>query len=192
MTRILFWGMILTAPLFISAVSTDMTWADKKYQGANTAVSETYLSQNERDVYYYVDLARMFPSRFADIYLLDEDGNPPSEGNKLSLYQDLKKMKPLPPFQPDEQLSKTAECWANEAGKDGIVGHDRKNCKDDYWAECCHYGGSSALGVVLSLLIDNGVPSLGHRYACLGSYTLLGVSIRPHKTYGNNAVLDFK
>ena len=49
----------------------------------------------------------------------------------------------------------------------------------------------SGLEIVIQLLIDQGVSSLGHRYICLGTYARVGVSIKPHKSYGTNCVLDF-
>jgi hypothetical protein len=192
MTRILTFGVIFFAPIFCGFAVTDSKWADVKYQAANTAANTTYLTQEDRDVVYYLNLARMYPSRFADIYLKDDKGNPPTGGNELSLYKDLKKLKPLKPLQPNEQLTITAKCWANEAGHSGVIGHDRSICKKNYSAECCHYGSSGGLEVVLSLLIDEGVEDLGHRYICLGDYSLVGVSTRPHKSWGTNTVLDFK
>jgi uncharacterized protein YkwD len=192
MTRILFAGVIFFTPLLTGFTTLDTRWADVKYQAANTASAVTYLSDEEKKVVFYLNLARMFPSRFADLYLTGDAGKAPTEGNELSLYQGLKKMKPLPPLKPEQQLSVTAKCWATEAGNSGVIGHDRKICKEEYWAECCHYGSSGGLHVVLNLLIDNGVESLGHRHICLGDYTTIGVSIQPHKTWGTNAVLDFK
>jgi hypothetical protein len=47
------------------------------------------------------------------------------------------------------------------------------------------------LEIVLQLLIDEDVPSLGHRRILLEKYQTIGVSIQPHSHYGFNAVLDF-
>jgi uncharacterized protein YkwD len=59
--------------------------------------------------------------------------------------------------------------------------------------ECCYYGVEDAFDIIVDLLIDQGVSSLGHRKICLSpSYTELGVSIQPHKTYSSNTVLDFR
>jgi hypothetical protein len=75
------------------------------------------------------------------------------------------------------------------------VGHERKTqdskLKKHYYGECCDYGHNDALEIVLSLLIDEGIPSLGHRDVCLSNYVKLGVAIQPHKRYGTNTVLDF-
>ncbi|MNE94399.1 hypothetical protein D3C80_1923560 [compost metagenome] len=56
------------------------------------------------------------------------------------------------------------------------------------------FGFSSGLGNVCMLLIDKGVPDLGHRKMILNtSYQLntVGISIQPHKTYRYCAVIDF-
>lgn len=85
----------------------------------------------------------------------------------------------------------TAKCLAVESGESGSHGHKRIKCSEDYTAECIEYGDDDAWRIVMNLLIDEGVSSLGHRYACMTDYDRLGVSIQPHKTSEFNAVLDF-
>jgi len=47
--------------------------------------------------------------------------------------------------------------------------------------------------VAIQLLIDEGVPSLGHRKACLDkSMEKVGLNIQPHASYDYCCVLDFK
>lgn len=192
MNRITFFGVLLLFPILISADDPYASfWTDKKYLFAQTAGGETYLSMEEKEIYYYLNLARMAPARFADVYVKGVNGKLRAGSNELSLYNDLKKMKPAELLKPDKTLHEYALCWANEAGKAGFIGHDRKKCVGGYSAECCDYGNSNGLDIVLDLLIDDGVPSLGHRHICLGSYSKMGVSIKPHKGYGVNAVLDF-
>jgi hypothetical protein len=109
-----------------------------------------------------------------------------------SLFVRLKEMKPMPLLFPNEELFSLAECWALEAGQRNLKGHDRVRCPYGYDAECCDYGNKNGLDVVLSLLIDRYVPDLGHRKTLLGSYSEMGVAIRPHKSsFKYNAVLDF-
>ena len=109
-----------------------------------------------------------------------------------SLFKKLSEMKPTDILQPDHQLFKTAECWAVEAGKKGLKGHDRIKCKKNYDAEACDYGNDNGFDVVLNLLVDKFVPSLGHRKVLLGKYSELGAAIRPHNSdLHDNAVLDF-
>jgi uncharacterized protein YkwD len=110
----------------------------------------------------------------------------------LSLFRKLADMKPENILHPNHQLFKTAECWAIEAGKRGLKGHDRINCKKRYDAEACDYGNNNGFDVVLNLLVDKFVPSLGHRKILLGNYSELGAAIRPHDSdLDYNAVLDF-
>ena len=109
-----------------------------------------------------------------------------------SLFKKLKEMKPLSLIHHNQKLFELAECWAVEAGKRELKGHDRVNCPYGYDSECCDYGNKNGFDVVLSLLIDRYVPDLGHRKTLLGHYQEMGVAIRPHKgIYKYNAVLDF-
>jgi len=51
--------------------------------------------------------------------------------------------------------------------------------------------GHGPLEIVLELMIDEDVPSLGHRLVMFTNYTKIGISIQPHKKYEWNTVLDF-
>lgn len=110
----------------------------------------------------------------------------------LSLFRKLAEMKPQNILKPNYRLFKTAECWAEEAGERGLKGHDRINCKKNYDAEACDYGNNNGFDVMLNLLVDKFVPSLGHRKVLLGNFSEMGAAIRPHNSDLNyNAVLDF-
>ena len=110
-----------------------------------------------------------------------------------SLFTRLNTMNPKKILYPDKDLFRTAECWAVEAGQQGLKGHDRLTCRTDYDAEACDYGNKNGFDVVLNLLIDKFVPSLGHRKILLGDFSRLGAAIRPHDTeLKYNAVLDFE
>jgi hypothetical protein len=165
-------------------------WDDPKYLAANSAKNEDYLTVKEKEVYYYLNLVRMNPKLFADTYLRDLKNS--DDDYESSLYTELQALKPLPELQPNRKLFESAECHARECGERGIVTHERFTCTEYFMGECCYYGESDALGIVTSLLIDQGVKSLGHRRICLDQYTELGVSIQPHKTYDENCVLDFR
>jgi len=109
-----------------------------------------------------------------------------------SLFEKLRTMSPKSIIYPSKELFKTAECWAVEAGRKGLKGHDRVNCKPDYHAESCDYGNKNGFDVVLNLLVDKFVTNLGHRKMLLGNYSKMGVAIRPHKSgFEYNAVLNF-
>ena len=166
----------------------------------HTALNEDYLGEEEKMIFYYLNLARTQPKYFADSVLKTYKGAKGHDNSYLksspyvtSLYKHLMTMKPQLPLQPDRTLYTSAACFAEAAGKAGVVGHERKgtNCTLRY-AECCSYGMNNALDIVLQLLIDKDIENLAHRVICLGGYTRMGVSIRPHRDYRQNAVLNFK
>jgi uncharacterized protein YkwD len=165
------------------------SWKDPKYLEANSAFNEDYLTAEEKRIYYYLNLVRMNPKLFADTYLSHLRNS--RDTYERSLYSELQKIKPLPVLKPNRKLYESAKCHATESGERGYVGHKRSKCTEYFMGECCQYGLSNALEIIISLLIDQDVSSLGHRRICLGNYTELGVSIQPHKSYGVNAVLDF-
>ena len=163
---------------------------DKKYETARTAAASDFHSSLEKDVFFYINLARLFPKEFAEKYIKDIGKR---SAYHTSLYKTLHSMKTVPAMKPDRAMFDLALCWAKEGGKTGVIGHNRKKCKDGYSAECCSYGEETAIGIVLQLLIDEGIPSLGHRKALLSKqYSVLGVSIQPHKKHATHAVLDMK
>jgi uncharacterized protein YkwD len=64
--------------------------------------------------------------------------------------------------------------------------------KYSYVGENCYYGMEDPVVIVIKLLIDEGVKDLGHRHNMLEpSFNSVGVSIKPHKQYGYNCVMDF-
>ena len=141
------------------------------------------------DTNYSLNLVRLNPKLFADTYL-DYLKNS-TDYYESSLYKELKRIEPRPILKPNRKLFESAQCHAIESGERGFVGHERFKCEEHFMGECIHYGQSDALEIVTSLLIDQEVKSLGHRKVCLGYFTEMGVSIKPHKGYGKNAVLDF-
>jgi hypothetical protein len=175
-------------------------WNDAKYLKCNTAAKVSYMNDEEKEVIYILNLLRANPALFANTVLQKY----PDENHQgflrniqeyKSLLDTLRKLKPLELLYPDSLCFVSAQCHAISSGKAGYVGHERqtKECKDKhlYFGECCDYGHKEPLSILMGLVIDQNVPSLGHRYMCIGSYGKIGVSIQPHKVYGNNAVLDF-
>ncbi|HSC55136.1 MAG TPA: hypothetical protein VLC98_16000 [Phnomibacter sp.] len=176
-------------------------WNNAAYKKANTAAKANYLDAKEKQVIYILNLARMNPVLFANTVVPKfpariGDDNLSKHRDYLSLLATLKKTKPLPILYPDSLCWVSANCHAVSSGEASYEGHDRINIiceeKSHFSAECCHYGYSDALDVVVSLLIDEDVPSLGHREILLMQrLTKVGVAFAPHKEYGVNTVLDF-
>lgn len=150
----------------------------------------SYMNSVEKDIVWYLNVARMYPQWYLYFFLK----NPRTE-NEKSLYATMKAMKPVSKtLQPQKDLFESAKCHAITSGKNGYLGHDRQSgsCKANFSGECCQYGYNEGAKIVLDLLIDEGVPSLGHRNIILDtSYTRIGVSIQEHSTYRFNTVLDF-
>ncbi|TAH21368.1 MAG: hypothetical protein EAZ08_03340 [Cytophagales bacterium] len=172
-------------------------WQEAKYQVAKTAAKESYLSREEQNVFYYLNLARMNPPLFAETFLdkfmqENEYHNNPST---RSLFNELMNLQPLSLVKPSKKMFDLALCHSTESGKTGYTGHERvKRCEKGYKAECCYYGDDaySGLKIVLQLLIDEDIKTLDNRKVCLGEYAELGVSIQLHKTNSYGAVLDFQ
>jgi len=175
-------------------------WNDPKYLKCNTASSAGYMNSKEKEIVYILNLLRTDPRLFANTVVKKY---PEYSGNSnlrrttefKSLMKTLESIKPLPLIAPDASCYASAQCHAYSSGQRGYVGHDRKdkNCKSKKYfnGECCDYGHEDPLDILMSLLVDEKVPALGHRMICLGPYRVMGVSIQPHRSYGHNAVLDF-
>jgi hypothetical protein len=165
----------------------------EQIEKANTGRKTEFFSSVEKETLTLINLARLYPKQFLKLYM-DYAGARAVSGNTYytSLTKELKVMEPCNELLPDKRMFESAKCWATEAGQEGIVGHMRKTCSASFNGECCSYGSGTAIGIVMQLLIDEGVESLGHRRICLDQgYKLIGISVQPHKTYGTNAVLDF-
>lgn len=112
-----------------------------------------------------------------------------------SLLDTMLSLKPLKLLYPDSLCFAGAQCHALNSGAEGYVGHTRskEECRKKWYysGECCDYGHNKPLDIIMSLLIDEDVESLGHREICLSSYKKIGVSVQYHALYSYTAVLDF-
>lgn len=178
--------------------SYDVKWNEARFSVCNTAKNIKYLNAEEKNLIWILNMIRLDPQLFLNTVVIKADfwGQNKSSSYFKSLIADLKKLKPNDlPLLPDSAAFVSARCHAVQAGKRGYVGHERthSDCVADFYAECCEYGNRTALNILMNLLIDEGIASLGHRITCLSpGYSRLGVCIRPHITYGTNTVMDFK
>lgn len=196
-------------------------WTKEELKMANTAGNAPYLTGEEKDIVIYMNLVRMDGERFFNTFLQDfiDEYNEKmkqysnyeklkisrNDSYYLSLKRDLKNIRLLPVFWPDEALSWVARQHAKDLNKNNFAGHTSSNGKTakeriatmypkKSSGENIAFGFSSGLGNVCLLLIDKGVPDLGHRKMILNTAAQLntvGVSIQPHKTYRHCAVIDF-
>lgn len=176
-------------------------WDKDVLEKANTAKDVTYLTFEEKQVIFLCNLARWDGKLFAETYLQQFIDSTETEKNSYvnSLFTDLKKTKKISPLKPAEDLYKAANDHAKTTGKSGAIGHQNvKNRFKKYApsysdsAENCDYGNDKALDIVMSLLIDEGIPDKGHRKNILDKdMEYLGVSIEEHKKYDYTCVMDF-
>lgn len=174
-------------------------WNDAKYRYCNSARNEKYLTSLEKEVIFVLNLVREYPQQFNKTVVAlwpDYMDDPSLATNRYytSLVADLGKMKPAGVLKPDSLAWISARCHAYTSGKTGYTGHIRQtaHCREYFRGECCHYGYTDPLEIVMSLLIDDGVTDLGHRIICLSNrYKAVGVSFQRHTVYGYNTVLDF-
>lgn len=174
-------------------------WDKPEYRVCNTAGEITYLSEKEKQIIYILNMARMNPALFAKTVVMqypDYSGEARLKQSSyyLGLLEFLKNKKTMPLLHPEKTLFESAKCHAESSGNSGYVGHNRRTaaCRsvETFMGECCQYGYADPISIVLDLLIDEGVPSLGHRIILFKPHTQIGVSLQPHKKYRWNAVLD--
>lgn len=178
--------------------SSAQSWTKEELAKANTCAKIEDLTDVEKEAVMYINLARMYPKKFAEIEV--KKYIPPSEAyvklledspNIESLIDDLNEQESLQPFVYDEELQDFASCFATEQGASGYMGHKRKNCATGQFAECCAYDMSTGKHIAFQLLIDHGVANLGHRVNCLNpEYSKIGISVADHSKANICAVLD--
>ena len=181
-------------------------WTSEQLARANTARNASYLSEQEKQVIFLCNLARMDGALFAATYLAQHTPNSPSNWYIASLYRDLQFVKGRQPLYPDKRLYATAAYHAADMGRSGRTGHTSSDGtgfadrvygglgEKTYIAENCSYGynNDQAINIVVQLLVDANVPSLGHRKNILNpDLSAIGVAIAPHAIYEYMCVMDF-
>jgi uncharacterized protein YkwD len=158
------------------------------------------MSAEEKKLIYIINLMRTNPALFTSTVVSKYPDSAYMTSLKNSSYYKsllttLRTQVPLGLLYPDSVCFVSANCHAITAGKKGYVGHERQteDCKKKWVfnGECCDYGHNQALDILMSLLIDDGVPSLGHRKICLSPYNKIGASLQTHEVYSYNTVIDF-
>jgi uncharacterized protein YkwD len=198
---------LLIAGFLISvsvSAQTDIweSWDPAVIRQANTAADFAYYTEEEKKVVLFMNLARIDGPLFAETILDEYTRTHQTEHNTYlrSLHRDLKKTEGLPPLIPEKDLTSIAQGHAIESGKTGHTGHKNFDRRfeplmgNPYMevGENCSYGYANAIDIVISLLIDDGVKSLGHRENILKpTFNSVGVAIREHKRYRYNCVIDY-
>lgn len=207
--------------LFTSTIAVAQKWTDAEFQKANTAANADYLTNEEKNIVLYMNLIRLDGEKFYYTFLEDYINNYNSKVKQyrnynelkiarnnsyyVSLLKHIKGVKNLPMFYPDEKLTVLSRSHAIDLNRNNLESHDSSNgdkfskrlskyFPNKAMSENIDFGFSNSLDIVCHLLLDCGVPSLGHRFNLLDQkYKLntVGVSIQPHPSYSWCAVIDY-
>ena len=155
-----------------------------------------YMSKTENRVIELLNEVRKDPQGFEKHIIAPKLKKTPNNSYLKSLSKTLKSMSPVGELKANKSQYESAKCHASEIGSKGLRTHKRQSAsckkKSTFNGECIAFGSKKAQEILLILLIDDGVPSLGHRIICLdGKYKELGVSITTHKKWRHVAVMDF-
>ena len=173
----------------------------------------------EQEIVREINLARQHPKKYA-LFLerqkpyyvgkfIKRPGEPSILTNEgISAVNEairfLKSAKPIAPLKLSNGMSRAAMDHVKDQGKRGTLGHqgsdhsspgDRVN-RYGTWrlavGENISYGRGKARDIVMGLIVDDGVPSRGHRENLFDPrYRLVGVACGQHKTFRVMCVIDF-
>lgn len=202
MIRSLVICLMLLLPLNIFSQSSAWDrWSPDVVKKLNTGMDKLYLTEEEKKVILFMNMARyngsLFAESFLDAYI--RSNNIENTTYVRSLYRDLSKISDLPLLLPEEDLTAIAQDHATKSGKTGRVGHQGMTKRfepfmgNPYYqvGENCAYGFNQAIDIVITLLIDEGIKGTGHRENTLNEgFNSVGVAIRPHRSYRVNCVID--
>ncbi len=205
----------------LSAGVSAQTWTDAEFRSANTAANAPYLSTEEKNIVMYMNLIRIDGEKFYYTFLEDYINNYNAKVKKyrnynqlkiarnnsyyVSLLKHLQTVKNLPLYYPDEKLTLLSKNHAQDLNKNNIDTHESSDgtkfakrlsryFPNKTMSENIDFGYSNSLDIVCHLLLDCGVPSLGHRFNILdqkNKFNTVGVGIQRHPTYTWCAVIDF-
>lgn len=176
-------------------------WTKEELAMANTAANAD-MSQTDRDIIFYCNLARMDGERFWDTYA-KEYLKGQSNGYIKSLEKDLKGVKGLAMLYPELGLYKACKAHCEDMrdknffdhnSSDGTKTFDRieKYYKGFSNAENIAAGHNKAIDIVMMWLVDEGIESLGHRKNILNVKSVCcGVCTMEHPKWRYCSTMDF-
>ena len=115
----------------------------------------------------------------------------------------LKSIKPLPPLEWDQNLFSSAQEHVNDIGpkglllyqsSDGTEPEDRINkyCNYESLGENIDFGPNDAMGIIISLTLDDGEEQRPHRENLFkDDFNKVGIACGPHQTEFQMCVMDF-
>jgi len=175
-------------------------WTVQQIESADLARHLVGWSDVEKDVVLHTNLVRLYPLKYLKVEVKPWDypkryaSLDKSNEYYQGLVRELRTRSSLEPLKPSPELKASASCFASAQGQTSRTGHDRSRtgCPELNTGENCDYGMRTGRDIVMHLLVDEGVPSLGHRENILEpSYRTIGVGHAPHRRYGTVTVQDF-
>jgi uncharacterized protein YkwD len=200
-----------TVPLLIVLLClgqpvTAQQFTERQLAKARTAEHASYLTPEEREILFYINLARTNGAAFVDSFItpsIDEASLCPAQHHYLyTLLQELRPVKNLPLVYPNTSLAEAALRHATDLSVSTLLSHASSDgtpysrrivqfVNTIHASEVISSGYSQGLDIVIQLLIDNNVPDFGHRRALLNpSLRLAGAFIAPHPSAGYVAVVE--
>lgn len=179
----------------------DKYFTQEQQDKANTAKDVSYITNEEKKVIFFCNLARLDGKAYTNAMLGDLQNS--DDYYVRSLVATLDTIKNLPMLYPNEQLCKAAEAHAIDMGTTGDFTHDSSDGTPYYKRIAKYYkgkttsenlagGSNEAYFIVNLLLIDQYTPSYGHRKNILSKkFSRIGVAIRDHAFYTYICVQDF-
>jgi uncharacterized protein YkwD len=200
-----------------SALSPSPNW---KREIIDTTSEAAYRTQEEREVIIEINMMRTDPAMYARTYLVPlreyfegtllhypgeiamvtNEGASPLE----ECIRELECTQPLPPLSPRKGLVLAARDHTVDQGRTGQIGHtgsdgssfEARVSRYGKWqysaGENISYGYQDARKIVIALLVDDGVPTRGHRKNLLHkNFNVVGVEVGPHREYREMCVMDF-
>ena len=164
-----------------------------------------YLSDVEKDVMLEMNKARTDPRKYAAMYIRPMMKD--YKYNKKDLDECIQVMSLMPKsdiLTIARGLSLAAKDHTTDLGKTGNMSHtgsdgstpDQRMARygrgQRTWGENIDFGRSAARDIVIALLIDDDIPSRGHRLNIMNSqFCQAGVSVAPHPKYGQHCVIVY-
>ena len=182
----------------------------------DTARDVEYMDDIEKDVVLEMNMARTNPKKYAELYIepRTKKFNGKNYGGNLQTNEGvavvnecikfMNSQKSLSTLTPSKGLTRAAKDHANSQSLTDKTGHDGTDGSDPFTrmkrygsyktaGENISYGSKSAREIVVTLLIDDGVKSRGHRKNIMNKdFKTTGVGFaNKHKLYGCECVLDY-
>ena len=165
----------------------------------------TCRASNDGAVLDEINLARTRPREYAEIVETRMRAMPGADQRCVEEAKAfLRRQRPLGPLQCVPGLALSARQHVTDQGPTGAIGHRgadggspwARMAKQGQWTgragENISYGYADARTIVVTLIVDQGVPGRGHRRNIFcGGFKVAGAACGPHARYGAMCVIDF-